>query len=60
MKVIKNNSTKKKENWNIVCPHCDSILNYNKKDVIIKDTYFFYLHYIKCPCCKKSVDVEHW
>ena len=59
MEVIKNNA-KEKTSWNIVCPYCDSILNYSKSDVVIKESYFFYLHYIKCPCCEKSVDVKHW
>lgn len=35
MKVIKNNS-KEKTNWNIVCPHCDSILNYSKSVEVTK------------------------
>lgn len=58
MKVIENN--KKPESWKIVCPYCQSILEYDKKDVISKESYFFYLHYIKCPCCNKDIDVDKW
>lgn len=59
MKVIENNHVPK-ETWKIVCPYCNSVLEYEKSDVIIKESYFFYLHYITCPCCSKSVDVKHW
>lgn len=59
MKVIENNH-KEQETWKIVCPHCNSVLEYNKEDVIKKESYFFYLHYINCPCCKNSIDVNHW
>lgn len=58
MKIIENN--KKPDSWKIVCPECNSVLEYEKKDVIIHESYFFYLHYIECPCCGKSVDVKHW
>lgn len=60
MKVIENNHKEELPSWKIVCPHCNSILEYNKKDVIKKESYFFYLHYIECPCCKGSIDVKHW
>lgn len=61
MKVIENNHIEEEsQSWKIVCPHCNSILEYNKGDVIEKESYFFYLHYIECPCCKKPVDVKHW
>ena len=46
--------------WKVICPHCDSILEYSKNDVIKHESYFFYLHYINCPNCKKDVDVQHW
>lgn len=59
MKVIENNNVQEKT-WKIVCPSCSSVLEYEKSDVIIKESYFFYLHYIECPCCGKSVDVKHW
>ena len=59
MKIIDDNSTKQKS-WKIVCPHCDSILEYNKGDVISKESYFFYFHFITCPCCSQSIDVKHW
>jgi hypothetical protein len=57
MKVLENN---KKESWKIVCLYCNSILEYDQNDVIKKESYFFYLHYIKCPCCKNNIDVIHW
>jgi len=59
MKVIENNNNEKKS-WKIVCPACNSVLEYEKADVTIKESHFFYLHYITCPCCHKSVDVKHW
>lgn len=59
MKVLENNYNEQKT-WKIVCPKCNSVLEYNKQDVISKESYFFYLHYIKCPCCGKDVDVKHW
>jgi uncharacterized protein with PIN domain len=58
MKVLENNN--KEKSWKIVCPHCNSVLEYNKKDVISKESYFFYMHCIICPCCGKYVDVKHW
>ncbi len=58
MKVIENNH--KDASWKIVCDECNSVLEYEKSDVIIKESHFFYLHYIKCPCCGASVDVKHW
>lgn len=47
VKVIKNNSKKR-----CVCSHCDSILEYDIKDIIsssywLGDTY----SYIRCPAC---------
>jgi hypothetical protein len=59
MKIIENNHSEKKS-WHAVCDFCDSVLEYSKEDVTIKESHFFYLHYIKCPCCGKSVDVKHW
>lgn len=59
MKVIENNH-KEPTSWKIVCPKCNSVLEYDKEDVIKKESYFFYLHYINCPCCGKPVDVVHW
>lgn len=59
MKVIENNNNTSKT-WKIVCPHCNSILEYSKDDVIVNESYFFYLHYINCPCCKKNIDVQNW
>lgn len=58
MRIIKNNY--KKPSWKIVCPKCQSVLEYNKNDVITHDSVFFYLHYIVCPCCKENIDVRHW
>ena len=59
MKVIEDNSTKIKS-WKIVCDECNSVLEFNRNDVISKESHFFYLHYIKCPCCGKDIDVKHW
>lgn len=59
MKIIENNY-KEAKSWKIVCPACNSVLEYEKNDVTIKESHFFYLHYINCPCCGKSVDVKHW
>lgn len=59
MKILENNFNEVKT-WKIVCPSCNSVLEYEKSDVIIHESHFFYLHYIKCPCCGKSVDVAHW
>jgi len=59
MKIIENNCQERKS-WKIVCNNCDSILEYNKEDVIKKESQFFYLHYIKCPCCGENIDVVHW
>ena len=58
MKVIENNYNE--ETWKIVCPKCNSVLEYNKNDVIKKESYFFYIHYIKCPCCNGVIDVKNW
>lgn len=58
MEIIENNH--KEENWVVRCGHCDSLLRYDKKDVIIHESHFFYLHYIKCPCCGHDVDVDKW
>ena len=58
MKIIENNY--KEPVWKVVCGSCNSVLEYEKKDVIIHESHFFYLHYIKCPCCGKSIDVKHW
>lgn len=60
MDVIKNNCKVKERVWNVVCPHCDSILRYSAQDVIKHESHFFYLHYIKCPCCGKDIDVANW
>lgn len=59
MKVVKNNFEEKKV-WHIVCSQCDSILEYDKSDVNIKESRFFYLHWIVCPCCNSNIDVKHW
>ena len=59
MKVIENNNKEVKA-WKIVCDKCNSVLEYTKEDVIIYESHFFYLHYIKCPCCGEDVDVKHW
>lgn len=59
MRLIENNHEEKKS-WKIVCPNCNSVLEYEKEDVIIKGSMFFYFHYIKCPCCGKTIDVENW
>lgn len=59
MKIIENNY-KEQKTWKVVCEKCDSVLEYEKGDVIIKESHFFYLHYIKCPCCGASIDVKHW
>lgn len=59
MEVIENNFVKQ-QSWKIVCDYCNSVLEYDRKDVIIKESQFFYLHYIKCPCCGKNIDVKHW
>ena len=40
------------QKWKIVCPHCNSVLEYSKDDVIIHESYFFYLHYIKRKAIK--------
>ena len=58
MKVIENNFTEPV--WKIVCPKCNSVLEYGKSDVISHESYFFYLHYIECPCCGSDVDVKYW
>lgn len=39
MKVIENNHEEKKS-WKIVCPNCNSVLEYEKEDVIIKESMF--------------------
>ena len=57
-RVIEDNY--KEQTWKIVCPHCNSVLEYTSDEVISHESMFFYLHYIKCPRCKKSVDVIHW
>lgn len=59
MKVLENNYNEQKT-WKVVCPKCNSVLEYEHNDVTIKESYFFYLHYITCPCCGKYVDVKHW
>lgn len=58
MKIIENNH--QKPSWKVVCDNCNSVLEYEKSDVISEETYFFYLHYIKCPCCGAGIDVKHW
>jgi len=58
MQVIENNY--KKPSWRTVCPKCKSVLEYDSDDVISHESMFFYLHYIKCPCCKRNIDVEQW
>jgi len=60
MKIIENNNQPEQTSWKSVCPHCNSILEYDKSDVNIKESRFFYLHWIVCPCCKHDVDVQHW
>lgn len=60
MNIIENNYKGGQRSWKIVCPACNSVLEYDKDDVIKKESHFFYLHYITCPCCGKSVDVKHW
>ena len=56
MKIIENNWVES-PSWKIVCPQCNSVLEYNREDVISQESRFFYLQYIKCPCCHKSVEV---
>lgn len=56
MKVIENNHHETKS-WKIVCEKCNSVLEYEKEDVINSESNF---HYIKCPCCGASIDVKHW
>ena len=58
MKIIENNY--KEPAWEVTCGNCKSVLEYKKRDVIIHESHFFYLHYIKCPCCGKSIDVKYW
>ena len=48
MKVIKNNSKKR-----IICPSCDSILEYDHKDVNIND--HIKKKYIICPICNNQI-----
>lgn len=57
MKVLEDNN--KQKSWKIVCPKCDSVLEYEKEDVVIHESYFMFLHYIQCPCCGKNIDVVH-
>jgi hypothetical protein len=58
MEIIENNY--KGGNWLVRCKHCDSLLRYEKKDVITYESHFFCLHYINCPCCGHDVDVANW
>ena len=59
MKVIENKYPQE-ESWKVICPHCQSILEYTKADVKSHESMFFYLHTIECPCCHKTVDVQKW
>lgn len=66
MKVIKNNNTKpKKASMSIVCPSCESVLQYTDDDVkhVFSRTegwtnsYQRYVGFI-CPCCKYEIGIK--
>lgn len=46
IKVIQDNSRKRCR-----CGHCDSVLEYNMKDVIVSPWLGEKFSYIKCPVC---------
>ena len=58
MKVIKNNNP----TYQIICPHCKSILEYDHRDIYsdwgIDDGEFCIYRRIFCPCCDKIITLS--
>ena len=54
MRIIENRNDEVKQEYEIVCPHCNSKLAYYNTD--IRDCYES--AYIVCPCCQKDIDLD--
>ena len=54
MRIIENRNDEVKQEYEIVCPHCNSKLAYYNTD--IRDCYEG--AYIVCPCCQKDIDLD--
>ena len=54
MRIIENRNDEVKQEYEIVCPHCNSKLAYYNTD--IRDGCES--DYIVCPCCQKDIDLD--
>lgn len=57
MKVIFNTFTDKKEEDEIICTHCKSVLRVSEEDFNIGE---YGASYIVCPCCKEKIESDNF
>ena len=42
----------------IRCPHCEALLEFDKRDINICQYYSYYLYSIICPECDKTIQLQ--